>query len=876
MDYQSLHMKTVVQLRQLAKAEGIKLPAGLPKARIIQRILEEAGQPKAVPAQPDQAAPSPEGPALQTPAASGRRDKKTAQKGASPAGTKADAASGAKDVNGKKVLEQTALDMEESQATAPAAPEKESAASAAKEALSPQANAGQAQEAPAAAAGSDQPQGAPAQAGEKSQEAPAPAGKRSAGQGARSADQFSKAGEGTAQAAQSPKKPARQAKAAPKGKGDSAPKAEEEAAKAAQPRKKPAKASRAGQAASHQPVRDQEDKSPAKGPLQEASAQAPQPAAEETLRREVSPSQPAASVEAPSQEEPAHVLPLERRSSAEAALAAQPLLEARSAQPGPAPAQPGDASGSGVPAQSRRPGAQSAPAPFQEPSRTGEAGDVRPMGRGRQLRAGAQARSAYQPRISQGGPFSGSASRIQSGPSAYRSANQAAPQSAGQPQQVQPGQQAQSPQPLQPGQPGQNGQNAGYRQPLRNRGQSPRPNYANPEYGQDALQPGGGDCRDGEGVLEIHPEGYGFLRAENYLPGAKDVYVSIAQIRRFNLRTGDYVQGKTRPIREGDRYGGLIYINTINGEPPEQAIHRRRFEDLVPVYPQERLKLEAPGGQGDLALRVVDMIAPIGKGQRGLIVSQPKAGKTVMLKKIANAITANYPDIYLIVLLIDERPEEVTDMQRSIQGDVVYSTFDELPENHTRCAEMVIERAQRLVEYGKDVVILLDSITRLGRAYNLVAPPSGRTLSGGLDPCALHKPKRFFGAARNIENGGSLTIIATALVETGSRMDDIIFEEFKGTGNMELHLDRRLSEKRIFPAIDLNKSGTRREELLLSPEELEGVYQVRKLLSNASNQEMAEQLIGMMEKTNTNEEFFQRLKGWISIYEKEGYTYSGR
>jgi len=385
-----------------------------------------------------------------------------------------------------------------------------------------------------------------------------------------------------------------------------------------------------------------------------------------------------------------------------------------------------------------------------------------------------------------------------------------------------------------------------------------------------------GECRDGAGVLEIHPEGYGFLRAENCLPGPNDVYVSIAQIRRFNLRTGDYVEGKTRPTREGDRYGGLIYISQINGVPPEQAANRRPFDQLVPIYPDERLRLEREGEKNDLALRAIDIVAPIGKGQRGLIVSQPKAGKTILLKKIANSITKGYPDVHLMVLLIDERPEEVTDMQRSIKGEVVYSTFDEVPENHTRVAEMVLERAQRLVECGRDVVILLDSITRLARAYNLVIPPTGRTLSGGLDPGALHKPKRFFGAARNIENGGSLTIIATALVETGSRMDDIIYEEFKGTGNMEIHLDRALSEKRIFPAIDLNKSGTRREELLMDKEELEGAYTIRRLLSNNNNQETAENLIGMLDKTSSNREFFQRLKGWMAVYEKEGYTYSGR
>ena len=397
-----------------------------------------------------------------------------------------------------------------------------------------------------------------------------------------------------------------------------------------------------------------------------------------------------------------------------------------------------------------------------------------------------------------------------------------------------------------------------------------------PEYG--AVNPAvpemlaAGDCSDGAGVLEIRPEGYGFLRANNYLPGENDVYVSIAQIRRFGLRTGDYVEGKTRPQREGDRYNAMVYISRVNGLTPDQNAKRTPFDSLVPVYPNERFKLVAGDTKSDLALRIIDMLAPIGKGQRGMIVSQPKAGKTTLLKKIANAITANNPEVHLIMLLIDERPEEVTDMKRSVSGDVVYSTFDEAPENHTHVSEMVLERAQRLVEQGKDVVVLLDSITRLARAYNLVIPPTGRSLSGGLDPGALHKPKRFFGAARNIENGGSLTIIATALVDTGSRMDDIIFEEFKGTGNMELHLDRRLSDRRIFPAIDMYKSGTRREELLLTPVELEGEYQVRKMLGSTGNQETAEQLIGMMEKTSTNEDFFVRLKGWMAAFEKDGFS----
>ena len=380
---------------------------------------------------------------------------------------------------------------------------------------------------------------------------------------------------------------------------------------------------------------------------------------------------------------------------------------------------------------------------------------------------------------------------------------------------------------------------------------------------------------DGAGLLEIQPDGYGFLRAENCLPGSRDVYISIAQIRRFGLKAGDFVEGKTRPQREGDRYSALVYINRVNGESPEKALQRKPFESLVPWYPNERLRMENPK-KPDMSLRMIDVVAPIGKGQRGMIVSQPKAGKTTLLKKIANAIFDNNPEVKLIVLLIDERPEEVTDMKRSIRGDVIYSTFDSPPTNHARVSEMVLAHAQRLVESGKDVVILLDSITRLARAYNLIIPPTGRSLSGGLDPGALYKPKKFFGAARNIENGGSLTIVATALVDTGSRMDDIIFEEFKGTGNMELHLDRKLSDKRIFPAIDLLKSGTRREELLLTPEELDGEYQVRKMLTAGGGQQSTEQLISLMEKTTNNADFFRRLKGWMAVYEKDGYTLGGK
>lgn len=360
-----------------------------------------------------------------------------------------------------------------------------------------------------------------------------------------------------------------------------------------------------------------------------------------------------------------------------------------------------------------------------------------------------------------------------------------------------------------------------------------------------------------EGVLEVLPDGYGFLRSSNYLSGPRDVYVSPSQIRRFALKTGDKIQGKGRIPKDGEKFQALLYIQSVNGESPDIACKRIPFERLTPIYPNERICLETL--PKELSTRLIDMIAPIGKGQRGMIVSPPKAGKTVLLKKIANAITRNYPDIELIVLLIDERPEEVTDMQRSIQGEVIYSTFDEVPEHHIKVAEMVLDRAQRLVEQKKDVVVLLDSITRLARAYNLTIPPTGRTLSGGLDPGALHKPKRFFGAARNIEFGGSLTILATALIETGSRMDDVIFEEFKGTGNMELHLDRKLSEKRIFPAIDINRSGTRREELLLSQKELEGIWAVRKAMNNMGTSEVTEIIVNKLMQTKNNNEFINSI-----------------
>ena len=361
-----------------------------------------------------------------------------------------------------------------------------------------------------------------------------------------------------------------------------------------------------------------------------------------------------------------------------------------------------------------------------------------------------------------------------------------------------------------------------------------------------------------EGVLEVLPDGYGFLRGENYLSTPKDVYISQVQIRRFKLDNGDKIKGIARLPKEGEKFPALIFVGEVNGDAPEMAYRRKKFDDLIPIYPEEKITLETI--PTEYSMRMIDLICPIGKGQRGMIVAPPKVGKTTLLKKIANSITTNNPEITLIVLLIDERPEEVTDMKRSIKGDVIYSTFDELPEHHVKVAEMVLERAKRLIEQGKDVVILLDSITRLARAYNLVIPASGRTLSGGLDPAALHKPKKFFGAARNIENGGSLTILATALVDTGSRMDEVIFEEFKGTGNMEVHLDRSLSEKRIFPAIDINKSGTRREEKLLTEDELSTVFALRKAMSSMPVAEVTEQIINQMILTKNNQEFVERMK----------------
>ena len=404
----------------------------------------------------------------------------------------------------------------------------------------------------------------------------------------------------------------------------------------------------------------------------------------------------------------------------------------------------------------------------------------------------------------------------------------------------------------------------------------PKPlGYYNEEYGtSNPVVPRmikAGLLGSGQGVLEVQAGGYGFLRANNCSPGPDDIYVSIAQIRRFGLHSGDFVVGKTREKRVGDRYSALMYIDSVNGDNPEVARLRRPFDSLTPIHPNRRLTLENPEGESDLAMRLLDFIAPIGLGQRALIVAPPKAGKTVLLKKIAQAVRRNHPDIELIVLLIDERPEEVTELRRCVDAQVVYSTFDAPQENHVRVADMVYERAQRLVEQGKHVVVLMDSLTRLARACNALAP-GGRAMSGGLAPGVLQRPKRFFGAARNIEEGGSLTIIATVLVETGSRMDDVIFEEFKGTGNAEIRLDRALSEMRVFPAIDLARSGTRREELLLPEDEAEGVRAVRRILSQGHTREATQQLIGMLEKTGSNKEFFKKLQEWLAIWEKEGYT----
>ena len=363
------------------------------------------------------------------------------------------------------------------------------------------------------------------------------------------------------------------------------------------------------------------------------------------------------------------------------------------------------------------------------------------------------------------------------------------------------------------------------------------------------------------GILEVMPDGYGFIRCANYLPGENDIYVAPSQIRRFNLKTGDIVNGNIRVKTQGEKFGALLFVKSVNEMKPEEATKRYNFEDMTPIFPEERIRLEKPGA--GVSMRVMDLMCPVGKGQRGMIVSPPKAGKTTLMKEVAKSVKANNPEIHLIILLIDERPEEVTDIKEAIEGpnvEVIYSTFDELPEHHKRVSEMVIERAKRLVEHKKDVMILLDSITRLTRAYNLTEPSSGRTLSGGLDPAALHMPKRFFGAARKMREGGSLTILATALVDTGSKMDDVVYEEFKGTGNMEMVLDRKLSEKRVFPAIDIPKSGTRREDLLLTPDEMEAINIMRKAFNGLKPDEAADKVIDMFSRTRNNREFVEIMK----------------
>ncbi len=389
-----------------------------------------------------------------------------------------------------------------------------------------------------------------------------------------------------------------------------------------------------------------------------------------------------------------------------------------------------------------------------------------------------------------------------------------------------------------------------------------RPDGRTTEMSQDEIQELDSGM-EANGILEVMPDGFGFIRCENFLPGENDVYVAPSQIRRFNMKTGDIIRGNRRVKAATEKFAALLYVTSINGYPANVAERRPNFEDLTPIFPNERIHMETTGTRNTLAMRVLDLMAPIGKGQRGMIVSPPKAGKTTLLKQVAKAITTNQPRMHLIILLIDERPEEVTDIKEAIVGEnveVIYSTFDELPERHKRVSEMVVERARRLVEHGRDVTILLDSITRLARAYNLVVPPSGRTLSGGLDPAALHMPKRFFGAARNMREGGSLTILATALIDTGSRMDDVIYEEFKGTGNMELVLDRKLSEKRIFPAIDILKSGTRRDDLLLSREEVEAIEIIRRATNSMKPEDSVEKILDLFSKTKTNREFVDEIR----------------
>ena len=854
MDYRTLHMKTVVELRQLAKELKIKVPAGTAKNRLVELVLEgqlaaarqanERAAQTSAPADPA-AAPAVEAVENAPEAPAPKREKRARAKAAPKAVEKT--APKVAETSAPKAAEKSVPEVAEMPAPKavenPAPEATEEPVPKAKEKSAPKATEKSAPEAAEKAA----PKAA-AKPARRARE------RKAAVEAEAVVEQLAMPSEAFAPAEAEAEKPARRKRTAARKDGEG---------KAAAQKDAPAETSA--------PVED------APAAVEAVAAEAPAAPVEHAAKTHSEPEMPA-------------------RSDA----AALPALPVREEVPALSPSADADAAPSPRPRRSRMPRAAAAPVAEAEkspeageeanasaPQPPAEAESAAPASRedfhaARHHQSAEGERRAYQPRYPAryNQRYDGQTRiprefnrnivpRVQD----TRMGAQQAPRTDYQRRyDRQDGQQRQD-----------------YQRPPR--ADAPRQDYQRPaaprEYARresayvpdpNAVNPGvpemlaTGECMDGYGVLEIHPEGYGFLRAENYLPGNKDVYVSIAQIRRFGLRNGDYVVGKTRPQRDGDRYNAMIYISEINGEPPENAARRKPFESLVPIYPDERLRLEDPSGRSDLALRLIDMLAPIGKGQRGMIVSQPKAGKTTLLKKIANAVTRNYPDVHLIVLLIDERPEEVTDMKRSIEGEVVYSTFDEAPENHTRVSEMVLDRAQRLVEQGKDVVVLLDSITRLARAYNLVIPPTGRSLSGGLDPGALHKPKRFFGAARNIENGGSLTIIATALVETGSRMDDIIFEEFKGTGNMELHLDRKLSDRRIFPAIDMFKSGTRREELLLDEQELEGALKIRRLLSGGNPQETAEQLISMMEKTSSNADFFNRLKGWMAVFEKEGFT----
>ena len=816
MDYRSLFEKTVVELRALARERGVRLPAGTNKARIIELLLSGNGsgaeKPQDAPAEKPQPAPAEnEQPAAvekeQPPA---EKQKDTPAEKAKTAPVKKEQATAEKP--------QSAPSEKPKRVGRP--PKAKGAGAPEVSAVAKKAEAGEPSQATAAI--------------RTDKAEPGKAAEKPAAEKPQSVAPKTAAAEKTA--ASERKKDVGRADGQPARRG------QEKSA----PEKKSA-AQRTGNAR----LTSSQERSAGK------TAQAPRAA------------QPLSGAERANPPEQSAKTAQAQPVTAQAARAVQaqslPAQAAKPAQPQPMDNQ-------------RRMPAQVVPSARHLPATAPQPGERVPAAQATFVQAADRPTTDRQERVAQ--PFraqNGFAPRLQRAEQSPRPAQPRAESASERPNQ-RPAENAQADRPYQHG--GQN-QDAGQSTPRYHqdgegtyRRRDRATGYYNAELGtsnsavQDLLA--ASDCSDGSGVLDIQPDGYGFLRAENYQQGDRDIYVSIAQIRRFGLKNGDFVEGKTRPQREGDRYSALFYITAVNGDPPEKAIHRKPFEELTPIYPDERLRLENPENEKDLAIRAVDLVAPIGKGQRGLIVSQPKAGKTVLLKKIANAITKNYPEIQLIVLLIDERPEEVTDMKRSIEGEVIYSTFDEEPENHTKVAEMTLDRSMRLVEQGKDVVVLLDSITRLARAYNLVIPPTGRSLSGGLDPGALFRPKRFFGAARNIENGGSLTIIATALVETGSRMDDIIYEEFKGTGNMELHLDRKLSERRIFPAIDMVKSGTRRDDLLLTPDEQEGVLAMRRLLQGNA-QDNAEELIGMLEKSASNAIFIEKLQLFMKSWGKDGY-----